>query len=159
VTRQDRRRVVTVALCKLAMATCGQELDPERIVVYLEQLDDDPVDEVLAAIARLTRTARFFPSVGEIVAEMQSTLGDAADQAWQTATFLARADGETIHSAYSRDNRLEAAVQSLGGGIAVIRNRTQRDEPYMRARFVEAYKAAGRALDVTLPCKTPKSLR
>lgn len=156
-TRQERQ-VVTAALCKLAMATCGQELDPQRIVVYLEQLDADPVDEVLAAMTRLTRTSRFFPSVGEIVADMQSAMGHAADQAWQTATFLARADGDTIHAAYSRDPRLEVAVRSLGGGIAVIGNRLQRDSSYMRSRFVEAYKAADRSPNTCLPCETPKRL-
>jgi hypothetical protein len=138
---KHERHCVTAALCKLATATVGLELDPDRIVVYLEQLDADPAEAVLAALSRLTRTARFFPAVGEIVAEMEVARGDLAERAWQTATRLTRADRNEIREAYVRDCRLEAAVRSMGG-IAVIRDRTIRDDEHMRRKFAAAYRTA-----------------
>jgi hypothetical protein len=136
---QDRQ-MVTAALCKLAMASAGQELDAGRIVVYLEQLDADPVDGVLSAIARLTRTARFFPAVGEIVAEMESEFGDKAEIAWNRAISLTRSDSFTIHGAYAANPSLARAVNSVGG-MSAMRDRSTRDEPYMKQRFVTAYTA------------------
>ena len=140
------RQAVTVALCKLALATAGQELDPARIVVYLEQLDGDPADQVLAAIARLIRTARFFPAVGDIVAEMESARGDKAEFAWITATQIARSDCDTIRRAYAADPALDFAVRSIGG-IAAIGGRTLHDERYIRERFLKNYSTQ-RKLDL-----------
>lgn len=155
---RDERQAVTAALCKLATATGGQELDADRILVYLEQLDSDPVDQVLSAIQRLTRTARFFPAVGEIVAEMNAALGEPGEQAWQALPALSRADGDQIRHAYRRDCRLEAAVRALGG-IAAFRGRTLRDEPFLRARFLEAYSAADRLEQLPVPPETRRILQ
>jgi len=154
---RQERQAVTAALCKLAMATAGQELDPKRIVVYLEQLDADPPEQVLAAITRLTRTARFFPSVGEIVAEMDSVLGDKAESAWIQVTGLTRSDWDTIHRAYDADPALRHAVGLLGG-MSVIRDRTIRDERYIRERFIKAYNARAKSEAVRLSTDTRRLL-
>jgi hypothetical protein len=143
----------------LALATGGPELDSFRITKYLKDLKRDPAEEILAALGRLARTARFFPSVAEIVAEMQAARGDSAEMAWQTAIGLARSEVGKIREAYGRDGRLEVAIRSLGGGIAVIRDRTMRDEPYLRARFLAAYRGATTLPEIAVPDDARRVLR
>lgn len=135
---EDERSVVMQALCKLALATVGHAPDSTRLLVYLEQLDSDSCTEVLDAIRRLTRGSKFFPAVGEIVAEMEAVRQSEGEEAWREALRLSRSTGDEVRAAYAKDPRLKAACQDAGG-IAAIRNRLTRDEPFIRRNFLKVY--------------------
>ena len=74
-------REITAALVELASAT-NKELDELVIGVYVKNLSAFDADQIVAAISRLILSAKFFPSVGEIVAAMGQTPELRAAEAW-----------------------------------------------------------------------------
>ena len=92
----DERKQVGVALAKLAMATTGAEIDEARMLVYLEQLDRDDAGSVLTAIEALMRTAKFFPTIGEIVEQVEGSATLRAAEAWAALNRRDPATEETM---------------------------------------------------------------
>jgi hypothetical protein len=86
---------ITGALLELAACT-GGKFDEARIVAYLKRLSDHPLEAVLTSIDRLSRSARFFPSVGEILDGIEGGNTLAAAEAWAKLNRSDPATNETM---------------------------------------------------------------
>lgn len=95
-------------------------LGASGLMLYARALQDIPLDEIDAAMLRLMRTSRFFPTVAEILESVKSTRDvisqkdtASAGAAWQEAMNLVKRIGPYGPWTYSSP-AVERAVKQFG---------------------------------------------
>lgn len=95
-------------------------LEASGLMLYARALQDVPLDEIDAAMVRLMRTSRFFPSVAEILDTVKTTRevisgkdASSAGAAWHEAMELVKREGPYRPWTYSSP-AVERAVERFG---------------------------------------------
>jgi hypothetical protein len=135
----DDRERITAGLLELAACT-GAKLDEARIVAYLKRLLAHPPERVMASIDRLCTTARFFPSVAEILAGASGS------------DTLQAADAWTRWSQAGLDPATDETLRLLGGRTAIGRLYEDR-MAFVRKEFLTLYPDVRAKLDAEAATK------
>ena len=125
------------ALCKLAIATSGKEPDVQVIAVYLDYLSRFDFPSVLGAIDVLAMSSTFFPSVGEIVAQVQGDPDLRAAEAWDYALRIA-SRGRYVDRDALAPAEIRYAVRMIGGWDVIGLTETEKIH-FVQRRFCELY--------------------
>jgi hypothetical protein len=121
------------------------KLEASGLMLYARALQDVPLDELDAAMVRLMRTSKFFPTVAEILESVKTTREvisgkdtSGAGAAWHEAMELVRHVGPYRPWTYSSP-AVERAVKQFGK-IELCELETD-DVNTARAQFMRIYNA------------------
>lgn len=135
----DRERLLQTLVA--VYAYYDRELSEFAISVWLEDLEEHPVDAVCEAFKRHRRDperGQWLPKSADILRQLQGDKAEAVQLAWARLLLQVRTLGS-----YGRPNLDPAsrlALDGLGGWGAVCRA-TERDLAFLQRRFGEAFGA------------------
>ena len=143
-TEQDKKKTAQI-LAACLKAFPSSKADEETILLYITALDELSFWQVKAALLKLLRTARFFPTVSEILEaaeDVERTAGDnelpTPAEAWEEAMSLVK----TCHMYKAwmfSCPEVEKAVEQFGKESLVQLN--QNEVGTARAQFRNIYKS------------------
>ena len=116
------------ALLDLRLAYPQREVAVEALALYARQLDDLPEAEVVDAIYRLIRTAKFFPTVAEI---REATVTGGATEGLAEAAWT-EVRREVSRVGYGRGRELLQPARRVRERQQRLRRRQQRRPPGRR---------------------------
>lgn len=158
---EDSWKDVAKWLLVLAEAL-AENIKPERIDIYLEDLSDLSPAAVCAVLKRMRKTARWFPKIPDI---REAVLGkpqspaevetEMANQAWEQISMLLPSwrnklemEADCLASGFScyraeleipNDPVIKNAVRRLGGARAIASTQ-DRNLSFVRKDFIEAHR-------------------
>lgn len=132
---------IAKALATLAVIL-GEDVSDQRLEAYLAVLSDLDGGAVENAIAKLSKTARFFPKPAEIRELIEDSANERAERAWVLLVEAAHKSGD--RSAFFADMVLAQAMLDTFGTWIVAYESLIRLSPEMmaskRKEFVAAYR-------------------
>lgn len=124
----------------------GAKIEPMRIVSYARLLSDVPLDELMHACGRVAREARggFFPSAGEIRAQVRAPMDEAALLAWAALDRAATEVGAYASVELQDPCAADALVSVFGSWPGYCDVEQGPALALKRQEFLAAYKQACR---------------
>lgn len=151
---RDHVRQIATALQEAALVLpSNRELTTEAIRVFAGDVEDLPVNEVVAAIREWRKSERFMPTPADIRERVEGSAEDRrlalAEQAWEGVRELVRTHSPNDPNATKAGIALlpPAAQVALrqAGGVASLADRGDDElERFVHRRFVESCMAAER---------------
>ena len=127
----------------LTAVALRHELCPAMLDLYLADLEDLPLEAVIAALGRLRRTSKFFPRVCEIrEAVAPCTVDDLARRALVRVEWAISSVG--AYRSIRFDPVTNAAIRALGGWPHCCHTPASEFDRFWRARFLKTWAAAAR---------------
>ena len=141
----DAEREAVVGALTVAAEIFGEAMTAARMEGYVAALDDLAGAQVIAAIAGLTRTSRYFPRPADIRDAAIGSVDDRAELAWRRVLAALEQVG-TNASVDFGDPILHAAVVDLGGWADAWQWQRLDDRAlgFVRTDFVRLYRIHAR---------------
>lgn len=136
---RHEQQLVAASLTRIGVSL-GAELSPQRLKIYLEDLQDVPFDALRVALERAGKQCKFFPSVAELrelAGGQQPSLEDQAIAAWDSLRCLRKGwKAEALD-----DPLIRRCFDRLGGFNSFASWDYEKEEKWKRREFIELYQA------------------
>lgn len=115
----------------------SKEIDRLLKRVYFDACKGMTIDEVERSAARHIQSSQFFPKPADLIGK--NDVESLAIEAYRIADQAMSRYGSYRHMDFE-DKAINAAIRSIGGW-ASFGSTTKDEEPFVRDRFIKAYKA------------------
>ena len=124
----------------------GQEMNPERMIIYAEALQDLSIDALETAFRQCLQTCKFFPTVadirGQIAKQLESSDHFNAERAWtmfiEIFNHFYHPDIGVYENAPQLDEAGKYALRTIGG-IQRFKNTMIVEQNFVKKDFITAY--------------------